>query len=145
MVVAQIRGLAADKSKYDYRNGRLAAWREKVDSTPLRFVTPEAAANWRLAYLSRAGDDPQRKLEVNRSFNAVLRHCKSLFSPRVINQPNFAVPVPRFTVRDGQRGEREAYWFEPLRFEKNGSMKFRVPTGVSYEGLVHDARPSSGW
>jgi integrase len=140
MVVAQIRGIAADKSKYDYHNGRLAAWREKVDSTLLRFVTPEAAANWRLAYLSRAGDDPQRKLEVNRSFNAVLRHCKSLFSPRVINQPNFAVVVPRFTVRDGQRGEREAYWFEVLKFEKNGSMKFRVPVGVSYEGLVHDAR-----
>jgi hypothetical protein len=32
------------------------------------------------------------------------------------------------------------YWFGTLRFEKAGSMKFRAPAGVTYEGLVKDAR-----
>jgi hypothetical protein len=43
-------------------------------------------------------------------------------------------------VPDGQHGEREVYWFETLGFEKAGSMKFRAPAGVTYKGLVRDAR-----
>ena len=77
---------------------------------------------------------------MNRSFNAALRHCKSLFSEKIINKPNFAVKIPKFKVPDGQRGEREVYWFETVDFEKAGSMKFHSPAGVSYESLVRNAR-----
>ncbi|HTE90746.1 MAG TPA: hypothetical protein VK639_17435 [Terriglobales bacterium] len=48
--------------------------------------------------------------------------------------------IPRFKVRDGQLGERDAYWFETLKFERAGSMKFRSPAGVTYEGPVRNAR-----
>ncbi len=140
MLTAQIRGLAKDKSKYSYQHGKHSAWLQKVEATPLRTITPAAAADWKVAYLARAGVDPKRRLEVNRSFNAALRHCKSLFSANIINQPNFSVVVPKFKVKDGQKGEREIYWFEALKFEKNGSMKFHAPLGVTYAGLLKAAR-----
>lgn len=90
--------------------------------------------------LKKAGNDPRRKLEVNRSFNSWLRCAKSLFSEAIICKPNFRVKVPRFKVRDGQRGERDVYWFETVSFERQGSMKFQSPTGITYEALVTNAR-----
>jgi integrase len=50
------------------------------------------------------------------------------------------VKIPRFKVRDGQLGEKDAYWFEIVTFERAGSMKFQAPAGVTYEGLVRNAR-----
>ncbi len=140
MMAAQIQGVKSDRSRYNYRTGGLTNWHERVDAIPLSAITPAAVADWKIAYLKRAGSDPRRRLEVSRSFNSALRHCKSLFSPQIINQPNFAVKIPRFKVRDGQLGERDAYWFETLRFERAGSMKFHAPAGVTYEGLVRNAR-----
>ena len=101
---------------------------------------PFLVVDWKISHLKRGGDDPRRRLEVSRSFNSALRHCKSLFSPQIINQPNFRVKIPRFRVRDGQLGERDAYWFETLKFERAGSMKFHAPAGVTYAGLIRNAR-----
>jgi integrase len=129
-----------DASRYNYHGGGLTIWRERVDAIPLTAITPAAVADWKIAYLRRAGSDPRRKLEVNRSFNSALRHCKSLFSSQIINKPNFTVKVPRFKVPDGQLGEREAYWFDTVDFERVGSMKFQAPTGITYEKLVTNAR-----
>jgi hypothetical protein len=39
-----------------------------------------------------------------------------------------------------QIGERDAYWFETLQFERAGSMKLQSPAGVAYDGLVRNAR-----
>ena len=140
MLAAQIQGVKSDASRYDYYNGGLTRWRGKVDTIPLDAITPAAVADWKIAYLKRAGSDPRRKLEVNRSFNAALRSCKSLFTPHIINKANFGIKIPRFKVLDGQRGEREAYWYETLEFERAGSMKFHAPAGVTYETLVTNAR-----
>lgn len=140
MMAAQIQGVKSDRSRYNYRTGGLTNWHERVDAIPLSAITPAAVADWKIAYLKRAGSDLRRRLEVSRSFNSALRHCKSLFSAQIINQPNFGVKIPRFKVRDGQLGERDAYWFETLKFERSGSMKFQAPAGVTYEGLVRNAR-----
>ena len=139
-LAAHIAGVKSDVSKYDYRKGGLTAWRKLVDATLLSAITPAAVAEWKIARLQRAGSDPRRKLEVNRSFNSWLRNTKSLFSEAIICKPNFRVKVPKFKVPDGQRGEREAYWFETVDFERPGSMKFQAPAGVTYEGLVTKAR-----
>lgn len=77
---------------------------------------------------------------MNRSFNSWLRNTKSLFSAEIINKPNFGIRIPKFKVLDGQRGEREAYWFETVDFERAGSMKFQAPAGVTYAKLVANAR-----
>jgi len=100
MMAAQIQGVKSDRSRYNYRTGGLTNWHERVDTIPLSAITPAAVADWKIAYLKRAGSDPRRRLEVNRSFNSALRHCKSLFSAQIINQPNFGVKIPRFKVRD---------------------------------------------
>lgn len=139
-VAADIAGVKSDASRYDYRKGGLTAWRQKVDATPLSVITPAAVADWKIARLHRAGNDPRRKLEVNRSFNSWLRNTKSLFSDAIICKPNFRIKVPKFKVPDGQRGEREVYWFETVDFERPGSMKFQAPVGVTYEVLVTNAR-----
>lgn len=106
MLAAQIQGVTSDATRYDYCNGGLTRWREKVDAVLLAAITPAAVADWKVAYLKRAGADPRRKREVNRSFNAALRHRKSL--PHIINQPNFGAKRPRFKMPDGQRGKRKA-------------------------------------
>lgn len=137
---AYTRGVKSDASRYDYRNGGLAAWRQQVDAIPLLAISPAAVADWKVAFLKRAGTDPRRKLEVNRSFNSWLRNTKSLFSPQIINKPNFRIRIPKFVIPDSQRGEREAYWFETVDFERPGSMKFQAPAGITYEKLVASAR-----
>lgn len=139
-LAAGIAGVKSDASRYDYRKGGLTAWRQKVDATPLSAITPAAVADWKIARLQRAGSDPRRKLEINRSFNSWLRNTKSLFSDAIICKPNFRIKVPKFKVPDGQRGEREVYWFETVDFERPGSMKFQAPVGVTYEALVTKAR-----
>jgi len=139
-VAAHIRGVKTDASRYDYRTGGLLAWRRQVDVIPLLAITPAAIADWKMDYLRRASHDPRRKMEVNRSFNTWLRNTKSLFSSAIINKPNFGIKVPKFKVPDGQRGEREVYWFETIDFEKAGSMKFNAPVGITYEDLVKKAR-----
>jgi len=139
-VAAHICGVKTDESRYDYKTGGLLAWRKQVDVIPLSAITPAAVADWKIHYLRRANNDPRRKLEVNRSFNTWMRNTKSLFSSAIINKPNFRIKVPKFKVPDGQRGEREAYWFETVDFERMGSMKFQAPAGVTYEDLVMKAR-----
>jgi hypothetical protein len=139
-LAAYIQGVKSDASRFDYRKGGATAWREHVDATPLSVITPAAAADWKIARLRRAGNDPRRKLEVNRSFNSWLRNTKSLFSDAIICKPNFRIKVPKFKVPDPQRGEREVYWFEAVDFERQGSMKFQAPVGVTYEALVTKAR-----
>src|SRR6266550_4020040 len=139
-VAAHIGGVKTDESRYDYKTGGLLAWRKQVDVIPLSAITAAAVADWKIHYLRRANNDPRRKLEVNRSFNTWLRNTKSLFSSAIINKPNFGIKVPKFKVPDGQRGEREVYWFETVDFEKMGSMKFQAPAGVTYEDLVIKAR-----
>lgn len=139
-LAAEIAGVKSDASRYDYRKGGLTAWRQQVDATPLSAITPAAVADWKIVRLQRAGSDPRRKLEVNRSFNSWLRNTKSLFSEAIICKPNFRIKVPKFKVPDGQRGEREVYWFETVDFERPGSMKFQAPADITYEALVTKAR-----
>ncbi|PYK98704.1 MAG: hypothetical protein DME19_11520 [Verrucomicrobia bacterium] len=138
-VAAHIHGVRTDASRYDYRTGGLLAWRKQVDVIRLSAISPAAVADWKLDYLRRATNDARRKLAVNRSFNTWLRNTKSLFSAAIINKPNFKIKVPKFKVPDGQRGEREVYWFETVDFEKAGSMKFQAPVGITYEDLVKKA------
>jgi len=139
-LAAYVQGVKSDASRFDYHKGGVTVWREQVDATPLLAITPAAVADWKIVRLQRAGTDARRKLEVNRSFNSWLRNTKSLFSEAIICKPNFRVIVPKFKVPDAQRGEREAYWFETLDFERPGSMKFQAPAGVTYAGLVTKAR-----
>jgi hypothetical protein len=137
---AYAQGIKSDASRFDYHKGGAAAWRQQVDAIPLSMLTPAAVADYKMVRLKKAGTDPRRKLEVNRSFNSWLRCAKSLFSEAIICKPNFRVKVPKFKVPDGQRGEREAYWFETVDFERQGSMKFQAPAGITYEALVKRAR-----
>jgi hypothetical protein len=137
---AYAQGVKSDASRFDHRKGGFKAWRQQVDATPLSALTPPAVADYKMLRLKRAGNDPRRKLEVNRSFNSWLRCTKSLFSDAIICKPNFRVKVPKFKVPDGQRGEREVYWFETVTFERPGSMKFQAPAGITYEALVTNAR-----
>lgn len=139
-LAAYVQGVKSDASRFDHHKGGFKAWRQQVDATPLSALTPAAVADYKMLRLKRAGNDPRRKLEVNRSFNSWLRCAKSLFSEAIICKPNFRVKVPRFKVRDGQRGERDVYWFETVDFERQGSMKFQAPTGITYEALVTNAR-----
>ena len=140
-IVAHIAGIKdKEGSRYDYRTGGRDEWIAKVNAITLDAVTPEAVADWKADYLSRAGNDALRQTKTARAFNAVLRSAKSLFSSRIISADNFRVRVPKFKTRDSQNGEREIYWFENLSFEKCGSMKFSPPEGLTYQSLIIAAR-----
>jgi hypothetical protein len=141
MIVAHIRGVASnDRQKFNYRTDGLKRWRDRIDATPLSRVTPEAVANWKAAYLAKAGNDPIRKIEINRSFNSAFRNAKSLFSAKIIDQPNFNFSIPRFQIKERQGGAKEVHWHEQIQFEKEGSKRFQLPNGLSYENLLVSAR-----
>jgi len=86
-LAAYVQGVKSDASRFDYRKGGVTVWRGQVDATPLSAITPSAVADLEDCPPPRAGSDPRRKLEVNRSFNSWLRNTKSLFSDAIICKP----------------------------------------------------------
>lgn len=139
MIVAGINGFD-DLNKYDSQKGGSEAWIAKINRVSLKDLTPHRALDWKQSYLSRAGDNPQKRVHVNRAFNAALRHAKSLFSPRIIDSAGFGLKIPKFTVETQKGICREVFWFSDLSFEKSGSMKFQPPQGVTYQNLIISAK-----
>lgn len=137
---AYVRGVKSDASQFDYRKGGAKTWRQQVEAIPLSALTPAAVADYKIVRLKGAGSDSRRKLQVNRSFNSWLRNTKSLSAKRSFANRTSA-QVPKFKVPDGQRGEREAYWFETVDFERPGSMKLQAPAGFHVRSARNPSAP----
>ena len=69
-----------DPKKYDYRKGGRIGWLERIDSIALEKITPQLVQSWKIAFLSRAGQNPARQRTARISVNSALRGARSLFS-----------------------------------------------------------------
>ncbi len=80
LIVAHVAGIAKDNTRYDYFNGGAGRWREQVDAVKLSSVTPQKVQAWKVAFVARAGGDPQAERSAKVSVNSIMRQAKSLFS-----------------------------------------------------------------
>lgn len=83
-VVADIKNISADKTRFDYVNGGADKWRAKIDSVPLSFITPTKIQRWKLAYVKIRAIDPVKENSAKITVNSYIRYCKSLFSAKVL-------------------------------------------------------------
>ena len=97
-VVADIKKISRDKSRFDYVNGGADKWRAKIDNVPLSFVTPAKIQRWKLAYVKSKAINPVKENSAKLTVNSYIRYCRSLFSVKVmpylekeLNLPN---PLP---------------------------------------------------
>ena len=83
-VVADIKKISGDKSRFDYANGGAEKWRAKIDSVPLSFITPAKIQRWKLAYVKSRAINPVKENSAKLTVNSYIRYCRSLFSVKVM-------------------------------------------------------------
>jgi len=110
MIVANIFGIEAGPSKYDYRRGGRQRWVAKIDAVKLRDITPEKVQKWKIQFIRRAGTDPVKLRTARTSANSLMRQAKSLFAPAVLKFMRFDLNTTPF---------------EGVPFEPRQSMRYR--------------------
>jgi hypothetical protein len=83
-IAADVAGIDGGKAKHDYRGGGRDRWLERVNSTKLSALTPEALQKWKVAFLKRAGTDESARRSARTSINSYLRCARSLFQAEII-------------------------------------------------------------
>ena len=114
-----------DAKKTDYRKGGRARWLERVHAIELAKLTPHRIQAWKIAFLTRVGQNPIKQRSARISVNSALRGARSLFSSRRIKflnlPPGFVAPFasvplePRVSMRYHSSFDIEAIVREALR------------------------------
>lgn len=112
LLISHLRNIPDSPKKFDYKTGGADAWRKKIDSTPLSFLTPEKIRKWQKEYLAKAGSDPLQIRHAEHSANKIIRNAKSLFSKNLLPLIT-EVPIP------------SPHPFEGITYVKSGSMRYR--------------------
>jgi integrase len=112
--------------RFDYRTGGRDRWIEKVHAIPLAEVTPGRIAEWKRAFLARAGSSPIKQRTARTSVNSYLRQAKSLFARRLLKHIEGRLELPSVLP------------FEGVNFEKRQSMRYRSSFNV--EALIARAQ-----
>jgi integrase len=89
------------------------SWRKATDLLPLRKLTPDTIANWKLKVLSESGQDPVAQQRARRNVNSFARNARALFSKKILKKLaklNVELPAP--------------LPFEGFEFEEQGSTKY---------------------
>ena len=81
-IVADVEKLHRDESRFDYVNGGVNRWREKVDVVDLSSITPQKVQAWKIAFVAKAKGDPQAERSAKVTVNSILRQAKALFSSK---------------------------------------------------------------
>lgn len=95
-IVAQLKGMDNDPSKYDAHKGGREQWLTTIDKTPLSFLTPEKILRWRTAFIAKADKDDNKAIkQAQRSANSAIRNARSLFSAKILKQlGGITLPTP---------------------------------------------------
>ena len=123
-ILSGIFGIRADKSKFDYRSGGTAKWREKVDAIRLGKITPEKVQKWKVAFIRAAGDSPSAQQSAKRTVNSYIRCSRSLFSSKTLKFLRIELPA--------------LLPFAGVELEKSGSMRYSSTLDV--QKLIEQAR-----
>ena len=106
-------------SRYDYRAGGGDAWREKVDAQRLDILTPAAIQRWRLAYVARAGDEPDAVCRAKNGCSSWIRNARALFSGKALHYVRDRLVLP------------DPLPFSGVKLEKGGTSRYisRIDAG----------------
>lgn len=91
-LVAQLLELKSDRTKFDPKRG-FKKHRNKIDATPLEFVTPERITQWRVRHVQAAGN-PLEQNSARVSAASVIANGKALFSKKVLAHLKLTLPSP---------------------------------------------------
>ena len=72
-------------------------WRKATDLLPLRKLTPDTIANWKLKVLAESGQDPIAQQRTRRNINSFARNARALFSKKILKKLgklNVELPAP---------------------------------------------------
>ena len=93
-MVAEIKGIAGDKTRFDYVNGGAEKWRKKVEAVKLSEITSGKIQKWKKAYMDKHATDPIKEKSAKVTINSHLRYCKSLFGDKVIGHLKRELDLP---------------------------------------------------
>lgn len=92
------------REKYDWITGKRDRWNAAIEALRLDLLTHHALAEWRNAYVARAGHDMAKRKSAERSAASILRCVRALFNEHLtrvmeINLPpnpfeHFRIPSP---------------------------------------------------
>lgn len=134
-IVAEIKGIAGDKTRFDYVNGGAAKWRAKVEAVKLSYITPGKVQKWKLAYVKKRATDPLKEKSVKRTVNSYIRYGKSLFSEKIINHLRRELELPSPLPFDGV----DLYPRQSMRYESTFDIEDLIMTARDeLPGVAHD-------
>ena len=94
-IVAAIHSMPRPKSRFDYRHGGNAAWKEKVEAVPLSSITPAKIESWKRSYIEPYLNQPAKLKQAKNTVNSHLRFARSLFSTEFVKAlAGFELPKP---------------------------------------------------
>jgi integrase len=100
-IVSEIRAIAKQRTRHDYRNGGRKAWLRAVDAMPLEELTADKIRAWKRLYIARAGHDQIARRRYTVSCNSYLRRARALFSKRKVLDKLRSVELPATLPFDG--------------------------------------------
>jgi integrase len=109
-IVSDIFKLDVGSAKFASKGAGRQKWLKQVHAIRLADVTPNKVQNWKIAFLQRAGSDPNRRRIARASVNSLMRQAKSLFAPKILQ----FVPV-----------ETKQTPFDGVAFEPRTSCRYR--------------------
>jgi len=134
-IVAEIRGIAGDKQRFDYVNGGAEKWRTKVEAVKLSDITPAKVQKWKLAYVKKRATDPLKEKSVKRTVNSYIRYGKSLFSEKVLNHLKRELELPDPLPFDGV----DLFPRQSMRYESTFDIEKLIMTAKEdLPGIDHD-------
>jgi integrase len=83
-IVSDIFAFDPGPAKHDYHSGGRQLWLSKVDSVRLEKLSPLSIAEWRSAFLERAGSDQAALRSARISAASFIREARALFAPAVL-------------------------------------------------------------
>lgn len=75
--------LAKNKSRFSYKDGGTAEWREAVDKVPLSLLTSAQVNAWQVGYRKSKAANPDVQRRALNSARSLVRNAKSLFGVKI--------------------------------------------------------------
>ena len=100
-IVADIKKISGDKTRFDNVNGGAEKWRAKVDAVKLNDITRIKVQKWKLAYVKKRSADPIKEKSAKLTANSYIRYCRSLFSVKVLPYLSKELELPTPLPFDG--------------------------------------------
>ena len=111
-IVADIMKVRSDQKHQSGSCTGNKKWKQAIDSTPLKAITPQKVQNWRKAYINQSGKDASAKRKATITTNSLIRNAKGFFSKKLLPFLNEELELPTPLP------------FEGLQSEKTGSIRY---------------------